>query len=159
MGNLLPYIQTSGSYTPNEAVISPSNQASQKAFANQNVIDKLTSADKSTIDDLLNQVLVLARKNRNDIDTMVSNLQTSENELKQAVDSFQNNDIMNQLSNTKVNRTIFNIANIQYTEYYTFMNEYKYRLSIVSYKKQVLKSQLKDLDSKIQTLQNYMATL
>lgn len=159
MGNILQYIQGSGSYTTDEAKLSPASQIQQNAFIAQNTKAGMTASDKSNISTLLNKILVLARKNRGDIDTMVSNLQVSENLLKQAIDSFENDDTMSSLEATNVSPTILNISNIQYTEYYNFMVEYKYRLSIISYKKLFLKAQLRDLDDKIKTLQTYISTL
>lgn len=157
MGDILKYIDATGSYTTDEGTLSPSSVKAQQQFTQQNA--GLSVGDKNTIKNYLNQILVLARQNRADMDTMVASLQTSENTLQEEIDSFKNDDIMVQLDKTKVNRSIFNIANVQYTDYYSFMIEYKYRLGIVSYKKLFLKAELKQLDEDIKTLQNYISTL
>lgn len=155
MGKILNYIN-SGTYIDSEKQLTPFNKKQLTNYEIENANLGLTLTEKEQIKQYLNEIIKLARKNRQDVEDMVSNLQLSENTLKEQIDKFKSNDIMKELGETKVNRAIYSISNVQYTDYYAFVNEYKYRLSIVSYKKLFLKKQLKDLDMKIQTVENYI---
>jgi hypothetical protein len=160
MGDLLKSIDSGSYFLPTaEGQLSVSSQKTIDAFNIKHTLQGLTPADKANIKTNLNPILVYARKNRKDIENMVSNLQVSENTLQKTVDDFQNSDIMSQLQKTKIDPIMLNIANDQYTDYFSFMVEYRYRLGIVGYKKALLKAELRKLDESIKSLQNYMATL
>ena len=100
MGNLLQYILEGGTYSSSdgEAKLSTVVTTLQTAYGDTAKASKMTPDQRTNIISILNQVLELARKNRNSINVMITNLQASQTLLQQQVDSFKKNDIMKQLN-------------------------------------------------------------
>ena len=115
------------------------------------------NAWKQSVIELLNKVLEIMRANRTEINKKVGYLEESEVILKEEIDKFKDNTTIKDLQEKGINNTIMNIANVQFSDAYSKMLEYYYRLGIVSYKKLFFKAELREIDIDIETVQNYIA--
>lgn len=119
-------------------------------------ISKKSENWKQEVKSKLEEVIKIMRENREEINKRVEYLNESESILSETIDKFEENDIIEVLKEKNIDLNILNIANTQFSDAYSDILEFKYRLGIISYKKLIFKREKRTLETEIEEVQNYI---
>lgn len=146
-----------GNYFDVEGVPTQQSKAQVEKFKADTI--NIDAGSKLQIKLLLSQVESYITSNRSAVQKQVDLLGTSESIIKKQLKDFSDDNTVKDLKKQAVSSEILNIAYTSYSDYYSNMQELKYRLAIITYKRDTLKTELKEYDDKIKIIQDYSSAI
>lgn len=101
----------------------------------------------------------LMKDNRQKVQEKIDNLNKSESTIKKLKQELTEDDTIQVLSQQNINRDIYDIATVEFSLYYSKINEFNYKLKVIAYQRTMFKQKLNEINTEMEKVQNYIDAL
>ena len=152
---ILPSLNlTDGNYLGAEAKPNKQSQDRTKYYEQTNHVK-----NSVTVRAKLEEIEILIRSNRSAVQDKINNLNTSESIIKKEISDLNDVDTIRVLSEQNISPDVMDIATVEFSQYYSKVNELKYKLKIISYQRNMFKERLLQLNNDINIIESYLDSL
>lgn len=152
---ILPSLNlTDGNYLGAEAKPNKQSQDRTKYYEQTNHVK-----NSVTVRAKLEEIEILIRSNRSAVQDKINNLNTSESIIKKEISDLNDVDTIRVLSDQNISPDVMDIATVEFSQYYSKVNELKYKLKIISYQRNMFKERLLELNNDINVIESYLDSL
>ena len=152
---ILPSLNlTDGNYLGAEAKPNKQSQDRTKYYEQTNHVK-----NSVTVRAKLEEIEILIRSNRSAVQDKINNLNTSESIIRKEISDLNDVDTIRVLSEQNISPDVMDIATVEFSQYYSKVNELKYKLKIISYQRNMFKERLLELNNDINVIESYLDSL
>ena len=152
---ILPSLNlTDGNYLGAEAKPNKQSQDRTKYYEQTNHVK-----NSVTVRAKLEEIEILIRSNRSAVQDKINNLNASESIIKKEISDLNDVDTIRVLSEQNISPDVMDIATVEFSQYYSKVNELKYKLKIISYQRNMFKERLLGLNNDINVIESYLDSL
>jgi hypothetical protein len=145
---------TDGNYLGAEAKPNKQSQDRTKYYEQTNHVK-----NSVTVRAKLEEIEILIRSNRSAVQDKINNLNTSESIIRKQISDLNDVDTIRALSEQNISPDVMDIATVEFSQYYSKVNELKYKLKIISYQRNMFKERLLQLNNDINIIESYLDSL